>query len=253
MSYFGSTEFLLEVAKGKVAGHSLLEKFGANFQVDIGTTPESIWNGGGIYTGFSAVAAQKIDVTSTSGADDIGGVGALTVRLEGLDANYAPITEDVILTGAAIAQTNLTYLRCDRAYILTVGTTGWNVGDIEGSQTSSGFKMFDMPATRNQTHISPWTVKAGHTAYPVGGMCTLNDAQDTSAQMDIFVREFGTVFRSKYPFGVYRGGGPVYIQTLPHLAIPEKSDIDVRCVGTGSNGTQITMVIDYLIVDNNYL
>jgi hypothetical protein len=253
MTYFGSTDFLLEVAKGKIPGHSLIEKFGGNHQIDTNTVPESIWNGGGLYTGFSCVAAQTVDVTSTSTDDDVAGIGALTVRLEGLDGSYVPVSEDVTLTGLTIATTNATFLRLDRAFVLTAGSTGWNVGDIEMSQTTSGFKMVDLPAERGQTHIAPYTVPAGISAIAVGGMCTLNDAQDTSAQIDIYVRELGGVFHSKYPFGISRPGGPVHIQNLAHLLIPEKSDIDVRCVATSSANTQITMVLNYLLIDNNYL
>ena len=47
-----STDFTLEVSRGAVNGWSTRRKFGRNADVDAGSTPEDVWNGGGVYTGF---------------------------------------------------------------------------------------------------------------------------------------------------------------------------------------------------------
>ncbi len=251
---YDNSDFLVEVAKGLIPGHSIVHKYGGNHDIDTGSVPESLWGGGGLYPGFNAVAAQTVNVTSTHGDDDVGGDGALRVRLEGLDGNYDRVTEDVTLTGAIATVSGNTYLRLDRAYVLTAGAAGCNVGDIEISQTISGIKMVDLPATRNQANMGCYTVPAGFTAWPLSGLCTLIDAQDTTARMDVFIREFGGVFRSRFPFGIYRGGGPVTLATnAPQAPLLEKTDFDVRCITTSSSNTHVTIKIDFLLVDNRFL
>jgi hypothetical protein len=66
-------DFGTEVALDKVSGYSLKTKFGRNPDIDTGTAPEDIWNGGGNYTGFNATANQNIEVFS-SDVDDQGQV-----------------------------------------------------------------------------------------------------------------------------------------------------------------------------------
>jgi len=62
-----SSEFYNQVASGKVPGHSALHKFGRNPDIDGGF--EDIWNGGGVYTGHNATAAETLEVFSSDGDD----------------------------------------------------------------------------------------------------------------------------------------------------------------------------------------
>jgi hypothetical protein len=66
MSYFGTTNFMLEVAKGKIPGHSQMNKYGHNESVAVG--PEDVWGGGGLYE-FYFTANQTVQATSI-GVDD---------------------------------------------------------------------------------------------------------------------------------------------------------------------------------------
>jgi hypothetical protein len=49
MSYISNKDFLIEVAKGNVAGHAIVNKFGRNPDVDTGTDPEDVWTQGGVW------------------------------------------------------------------------------------------------------------------------------------------------------------------------------------------------------------
>jgi len=55
-----------------------VEKFGRNLDIDSGTVPEDIWNGGGVYTGFQ-VGAEVVSEVLSSSASDTG-----TVYIRGL-------------------------------------------------------------------------------------------------------------------------------------------------------------------------
>lgn len=69
MTYIGTKKYSLEVAFGNVPGLSNYKKFGSNTDVDSGSTPEDLWGGSGLYTGFDATAGENIDVQSTSQQD----------------------------------------------------------------------------------------------------------------------------------------------------------------------------------------
>ena len=69
-----------------------------------------------------------------AGNDEDGGAGgdtgALTIEIFGLDANYNPISEVVILDGLTFVTTTKSYLRIFRGIIRSAGSTGWNIGII---------------------------------------------------------------------------------------------------------------------------
>lgn len=68
MSLLLSREFYFEVRKGNVSGHSAIHKYGMNPDIDTGGF-EAIWNGGGLYTGFNAAAADTVEYLSSVAAD----------------------------------------------------------------------------------------------------------------------------------------------------------------------------------------
>jgi hypothetical protein len=65
-----TTDFLIEVAKGNVPGHSIITKFGTNPSTDIADAPETVWDGSTLYA-FHPTTAQIMEVVSTD-VDDTG-------------------------------------------------------------------------------------------------------------------------------------------------------------------------------------
>ena len=91
MSYIGNKDFLLEVAKGNIVGHSFINKFGQN--EDIGTGAfEDIWDGGGTYN-------YPIDGTAPITKIDSSTTDTVDIEVQGLDINGALVTQTKTLTG----------------------------------------------------------------------------------------------------------------------------------------------------------
>lgn len=238
----------LSIASGKLVGYSIVNKFGLNPDVDMAGN-EDIWGGDGYYTGF-ATAAEQLRVSSSSANDTSAGTGARTVRITGLDSNYAVITETVTLNGTSNVTTTQSFLRAHTMTTLTAGSGGVNAGVITVAQNVTTTNvMLSMSIGRNQTNNSAYTVPAGYTAY----MTTLTAACGTngSAAIDgnIWARSFGGVFRSRRPFFLsdsFRMASEIY----GGLVFTEKSDIIIRINGCSATNVPVNASYDLILVLN---
>ena len=90
ISQVGTSEpFELQVARGQIPGHSLIHKFGANFEVDNNSEPETVWTFGGLYPWAALSSAQTLYCASTSASDtDV-------LEVYGLDADFNEQIETV--------------------------------------------------------------------------------------------------------------------------------------------------------------
>jgi len=84
-------DWSLKVAKGLVPGHTFVEKFGENPDVDTGTVPEDLWSHGGLYTFSTTADIDSIGSTSVADTQEI--------TVQGLDADWDLITQSVNLNG----------------------------------------------------------------------------------------------------------------------------------------------------------
>ena len=82
MSRQFSRDFLIEVSKGNIAGHSLVHKFGKN--EDVGATFEPLTIGG-VYQTLQPAAATTLRVKAGNANDTAAGTGAREVTVQGLD------------------------------------------------------------------------------------------------------------------------------------------------------------------------
>ncbi len=128
------SDMYLEAAMGNLAGVADFEKFGKNSDIDTGTDPEDIWNGGGTYTGFPTSAAETLEIFSSDAADTSAGTGARTVTiynlLDSTGAESPSIT--VSLSGTTpVSLGALTYYRGgSRMKVITAGSGGENAGTL---------------------------------------------------------------------------------------------------------------------------
>ena len=230
-----SPHFLLDVARGVIPNSFTVHKFGANFDIDTGSTPETIWTAGGLYPWGEFDSAHTIYCKSTSASD------TTTLHVEGLDANYQRLTETVTLTGTTAVATTNTFSRVFRlAYDAT------NVGTITGRTLSgTGTIIAQIDVGYAQSLMAVYTIPKDHTGYILAGDITINAFRDV--QLKFFVRQFGKPFRIAHMAetrGTYR-----YDFNAP-LKITEKSDLDVRIDDVSLNNSRASSNFDLIVIRN---
>jgi len=234
----------LDIPAGDDGSKAALNKFGHS--ADIDTAAEEVWDGGTAYSGFLA-AATTMSAISTSDEDgpSAGGTGALTITIEGLAADYTPLSATLTMNGTTTTtETGTAFLRVFRAYVVTAGTALSNVGTITIASTTPT-TVAVISATKGQTLMAIYTVPAGKTLYITQWYVTTGKADDAFA--DLFKRELGGAWRIQHSQSVYQG------QALhpfnPYLKFTEKTDIKVMALSSNLN-TVASAGFDGVLVTN---
>lgn len=102
------TKFEYEVALGRRQGYTTWNKFGSNTDLDIGT--EVIANFGGTFTPMTTARTLSIVSTSASDDGDPAGIGARSLVIYGVDANYVSQTVVITLNGTTPVVTAETWV-----------------------------------------------------------------------------------------------------------------------------------------------
>lgn len=227
--------FYLKVAQGEVAGHKFINKFGANFDVDTGTDPETIWSQGGLYPWATLATASTLTMVSTEAAD------TSDVEIQGLDANYNLITETLTMTGATPAVTVNAFLRVFR---IIYNHTGVNAGDITASV--GGTVVAKVDEGLGQTLMCVYTIPAGYTGYLIQLSATAQKTKD--AQIRLLQRPVNSSFKIAHMAEVFEGNYS-YAPKIP-IVLAEKTDIDFVAAEAETSNTRITATFELLLVLN---
>lgn len=230
----------LSIAQGEVSGHSLQHKFGAVPAMSQNSTG-TIWDvNDTLYPWSSFSTAGTLSVPAVNASDD-----DKDLVIVGLDSDYNEITETVTLSSSGATATTNSYLRVYRAYL----TSGSNVAVINIQK--GGVNVARINAGKSQTLMAVYTVPAGYTAYLTQGTATCQDGADATG--DMFIRYFGQdAFRVGHTFEVCGDGGQYFYPFSVPVAIPEKSDIDVRA-SVRSNNARLTAAFDMILTKNSVL
>jgi len=224
----------LDVARGSISNSKIVHKFGANFDIDQITTPETVWSAGGLYPWSSLATAQTIYCISTSASD------TAVLTIEGLDANYNEQIETVTLTGTTAVATSNTFIRVFRMTY----EDGANVGTITARVTSgTGTVVAQIDIGYAQTLMSVYTVPAGYTAFMVTTDCTIDSRKD--CQILMYHRLFGKPFRIAH---VAEATGHYRYDFYAPLRVPEKTDIDIRIDNVSGNDSRVTANFDLVLI-----
>jgi hypothetical protein len=223
-------------------------KFGRNPDIDTGAA-EDVWEGGGLYT-FDTTA-QSLEILSSSTDDDgaPAGIGAQTMTVIGLDANYASKTEVVTLNGTSAVALTGTWMRVHRCSVTTAGTGEVNAGTITIRIAGGGATRLVVGAGNGQTLMAVYTIPAGKTGYLYHYYASGN-ASPTAPTMDVslWTRTSTGVRNLKHQQAMSLGEQLTYTFAAP-FKITEKTDIWLRAT-TNVNNTDVCGGFDMVLVDN---
>jgi len=152
-------DFPNRVGTGRVSGVVAQTTFGNNLSV--GLSMEDVWFSGG--TLYFLSSAETIDLVSDSSSDDgsPAGTGAQTISVFGLDGDYNPVQETVIMNGTTPVTTSAAFLRVNRMVVTAVGSNEVNVGTITATASSSATTQAEMGPAYGATSKSQITVPNG--------------------------------------------------------------------------------------------
>ena len=151
----------LALSRGLILGHSVVHIHGHNDDVDVGT--EDINESGGDLAYLSA--AETMLIASTSASDASAGTGVRSLRINGIDASGATLSEDITLNGTSSVTTVASFLRVNDLISLTAGSAGSNVGDITCTASTAATVQNQIAVGKGIDQNSSYTVTTGCKLY----------------------------------------------------------------------------------------
>lgn len=246
-------DFLIEVQKGSIPGHSLVHKFGRNDNV-----PMDSWEFINLlgFTAWPLSAPTTVRIKAGGDAADVaGGAGAREIIVQGLDDSFNVAEEAIATNGINVsAATATSFWRVHRAFVSAVGTYGAaNTAAVTVENSGGGTDVIQIGTEEGQTQFGGWTVPIDKTAY----LLSLHMHVDSKkiANIRMFTREdIGDVvapMKSKRLGLFFDGvvGNVTYRAQGPEMAIPEKTDIWLEAFGDGATA-EVACDFELLVVDN---
>ncbi len=239
----------LLIPMGVYPGITSINKFGRNIAVASGAS-EEIWDGSAVYV-FPATAlmvklSQTTDQTALRGE---------TVEIQGLDANWAAVTQEVVLDGtltttAVVLATPL--IRAFRMRVLSAVAPDSTVR-LHNSAESQDYAIIGVG--NNQTLMAIYTVPAGHTAYMKNVYATYlpGGGAPTALTVKLFSKDNanGYVKHVCHISGLAIAGTSDFTKKFrPYKKFTEKMDIFVELTTVGA-AADVSAGFDLIIVDNS--
>ena len=247
-------DFLIEVQKGNIAGHSMVHKFGRNADVPNGTF-EGVNQLSAAFNFLTAATTVRIKAGGNA-ADDVAGNGARTVTVEGLDDTGAFATETIDTNGvSASSATSTSFWRVFRVFVVTCGTYGAaNTAQITIENSAGGTDLIAILTEEGQSKYGAYAIPLGKTGYLLDALveadaakaadfrlCTREDLTDASSA------PFSPIKVKLYWDGVL--GQAAIDPHSPILTLPALTDIWIDAEGGGA-GTEVSCDFEILLVDD---
>ena len=243
MTYFGTTNYDVELARGRITDVTEINKFGRN--TDIDTTEEDVWDGGGIYNWSSS--ADITDIVS-SAADTV------EIEIQGLDTNWEQVTQTKTLTGTTSVALDTPLLRVFRmknaSGTSVSGTIQCGVGSTTTSFSAANLRA-QITLGFEQTLMAIYTIPAGKKGLLKRLWSNINKSNASGGLDAIFwARSEGGVFRAQNTSGLIAAGNSrdekIY-SPMPTYA--EKTDLRISGIGS-TNNFDVSAGFDLYIADN---
>ena len=212
--------FGLSIQRGDVNNFQAIQKFGYNESV--GTSFETIWDGGGDYT-FITSSGTATATSSNTSSDNTG-----TVKIFGLDSNY-DLTEETLTIGGSAG--SISFIRVFRAIMITANTGNANVGTI--TITVSSTTVAQIQPTYGQTLMALYTVPRKYNAYLV--QLDVGSSKDLENEIIFRIKKIdnGNTWNTR-SFITTRGGFTEKNYHVPEI-IEAKTDIEMRAKSSATS------------------
>ena len=218
----GRTEpFDLQVARGQVDGHSTVNIYG--YQPTVATTFIPVWENATAYT--YPVAATQMNLAGSVG-------DTATITISGLDASYAAISENVVLTGSTPVTTTKSYLRINSMNV-AVGSATNPSGVVTLKDLTNTTIYAQINAGVGRTQAAIYTVPAGYTFYlsRIDINTSLNGNNFATYQNKTISASGVVQLTQQAPFAIN-----YHTQRVMPRAFAEKTDIQLMCKVNSSTG-----------------
>lgn len=146
-------DFDLQVARGQIPGHSTLNIYG--YQPAVAQTFIPLWENATAYV--YPVAATQMNLAGSNGDN-------ATITINGLDADYNVISENVVLNGATPVATTKSFLRVNSMFV-AVGSATNPAGVVTLKDLTNTTVYAQINAGVGRTQAAIYTVPAGYTFF----------------------------------------------------------------------------------------
>ena len=242
-------DFGLEVAKGNVPGHSIVNKFGRNIVITK-DAEEFIWDGGGTYS-FPASAS----LTHIRSAVDSATTQGLAIEVQGLDTNWDLTIQTATLDGTDSTTEVALTTALRRVFRLKVNDSGVADEAIQVGPTGFATQGAIITAGNNQTLMAIYTVPANKTAYIVKHYATLNLAATPNLTGALLKRwhqdnanSYSPQLKSSMGMALAGSSDIDHEYELPER-VTEKTDIYLTATAEGA-AADVSAGFDLYLVDN---
>ena len=174
---------------GGAAGDAVLDDtnvaMGIVLSVDVGGTIITLVSA--MDTAFAAGTVYRV-VNANS-------TGAAVVRLDGMDDDYALLSEYIVMNGVADVETLGDFYRIFKTTVVHAASGGVNIGQIDVENNASAIVMCRIAAGANESQSCMWTVPASKVFY----VCkyNLNEIANIRVSGAVYKRQpGGTVFEA---------------------------------------------------------
>ncbi len=202
---------------------------------------------------FLITTAATLEVASSSADDASAGTGARTIVINGLDSDYAPLSETVTLTGQTVAVTTGEFLRINEVYVATAGTGGKNAGVIyialddtftSGVPQTAAKILQAIPIGNNRASNAYFTVPDDTEMYIRSIKVSSSTAQ--IGKVHLYIKEYGELVQKRATGGFYQN----QIELIPGknaIKVDEKADIFITADAAAAS--VVGVVVDYVLID----
>jgi hypothetical protein len=249
----------LTISKGDVDNTSFIHKFGKAPDFDTSDATVTIWDGANdgntdqmVYQ--YSTTADIDSITSEDNGDD------QVFEVQGLDANYAPVTQNATVVGSGYVALGSPLMRVFR--IKNLGATN-NAGHVnvyvsgattDGRPDTAADVRAVMQPLNNQTLMAVYTIPSGTTGYMRSWYASTAGAKKTTGfNIELRARPSGGVFQLKHTSSLLEDGASYINHTYTE---PEKftqyTDIEMRSSLTAAAVTlaAVSAGFDIVLVNN---